>query len=70
MSRKGNCIDTAPVESSFRTLKVESVHHRTCATRAQARRDFFGYIEGFYNSRRLHSAIGYGSPADIERVAA
>jgi putative transposase len=35
-----------------------------------ARRDLFGYIEGFYNSRRLHSALGYRSPAEAERMAA
>lgn len=70
MSRKGNCLDNAPMESFFHTLKVERVHHRTYGTRAEARRDLFAYIEGFYNSRRLHSAIGYRSPADMERMAA
>lgn len=70
MSRKGNCWDNAPMESFFHTLKTERVHHRVYATRAQARRDLFGYIEGFYNSRRLHSALGYISPADAERRAA
>jgi len=38
--------------------------------REEARRDLFAYIEGFYNSRRLHSAIGYRSAADMERMAA
>ena len=70
MSRKGNCFDNAPMESFFHTLKVERVHHRVYATRADARRDLFAYIEGFYNSRRLHSGIGYRSPADMERMAA
>jgi transposase InsO family protein len=70
MSRKGNCLDNAPMESFFHTLKVERVHHRVYATRDEARRDLFAYIEGFYNSRRLHSAIGYRSPADMERMAA
>ena len=70
MSRKGNCLDNAPMESFFHTLKVERVHHRIYATRAEARRDLFAYIEGFYNSRRLHSAIGYRSPADMEKMAA
>lgn len=70
MSRKGNCWDNAPMESFFHTLKTERVHHRVYATRAQARRDLFAYIEGFYNSRRLHSALGYISPADAERRAA
>jgi transposase InsO family protein len=70
MSRKGDCWDNAPMESFFRTLKTERVHHRIYATRDQARRDLFGYIEGFYNPRRLHSALGYISPADMERRTA
>ena len=58
MSRKGNCLDNAPMESLFHTLKVERVHHRVYATRAEARRDLFACIEGFYNSRSIHSGIG------------
>ena len=58
------------MESSFHTLKPERVHHRVYATRADARRDLFAYIEGFYNSRRLHSGTGRRSPADIERMTA
>jgi transposase InsO family protein len=63
MSRKGDCLDNAPMESFFHSLKSERVHHRIYGTRAEARRDLFQYIEGFYNSRRLHSALGYISPA-------
>jgi len=70
MSRKGNCLDNAPVESFFRTLKTEHVHHQIYGTRDQARRDLFGTIEGFYNPRRLHSALGTISPAEMERRAA
>ena len=70
MSRKGDCWDNAPMESFFHTLKTERVHHRIYATRAEARRDLFGYIEGFNNSHRLHSALGYLSPAEMERKAA
>ena len=70
MSRKGDCWDNAPMESFFHTLKTERVHHRIYATRDQARRDLFGYIEGFYNPRRLHSSLGYISPAEAERRAA
>ena len=70
MSRKGNCWDNAPMESFFHTLKTERVHHRVYATRDQARRDLFQYIEGFYNPRRLHSALGYLSPEEMERRAA
>ena len=70
MSRKGNRLDNAPMESFFHTLKVERVHTRIYATRAEARRDLFAYIEGFYDSRRLHSAIGYRSPPNMERMLA
>jgi putative transposase len=70
MSRKGNCYDNAPMESFFHTLKTERVHHRKYATRADARRDIFAYIEGFYNRTRRHSAIGYISPTEMELKAA
>jgi transposase InsO family protein len=70
MNRKGNGLDNAPMETFFHTPKVEHVHARIYATRTEARRDLFASIEGFYNSRRLPSAIGYRSPADIERMAA
>nr|WP_283812410.1 IS3 family transposase [Bradyrhizobium sp. USDA 3458] len=52
------------------TLKTELVHHRDYQTRAQAMRDVFAYIEGFYNRTRLHSAIGYATPIEMERKAA
>jgi transposase InsO family protein len=70
MSGKGDCLDNAPMESFFHSLKTEQVHHRIYDTRAEARIDLFQYIEGFYNSRRLHSALGYISPALAERMAA
>lgn len=70
MSRKGNCYDNAPMESFFHTLKTELVHHRHYATREEARRDIFAYIEGFYNRIRRHSAIGYISPIAMELKAA
>ena len=70
MSRKGDCLDNAPMESFFHSLKTERIHHRIYRTRAEARRDLLQYIDGFYNSRRLHSALGYISPAFAERMAA
>jgi len=70
MSRKADCYDNAPMESFFHTLKTELVHHRHYATREQARRDIFVYIEGFYNRTRRHSAIGYISPIEMELKAA
>ena len=70
MSRKADCYDNAPMESFFHTLKTELVHHRKYATRTEAQRDIFAFIEGFYNRTRLHSSIGYISPIDMERKAA
>src|SRR6202043_1672188 len=70
MSRKGDCYDNAPMESFFHTLKTELVYHRRYATRGEATRDIFAYIEGFYNRTRRHSAIGYISPIEMELTAA
>jgi transposase InsO family protein len=70
MSRKADCYDNAPMESFFHTLKTELVHHRNYQTRAEARRDIFAYIEAFYNRTRLHSAIGYIAPIQMELKAA
>lgn len=64
MSRKGNCLDNAPMESFFATLKMEDVHHARFKTREQARAALFDYIEVFYNRQRLHSGIGYRTPAE------
>jgi putative transposase len=70
MSRKGDCWDNAVAESFNGTIKGELVEEEDFATRAEARRAIFEYIEGFYNSTRLHSYLGYASPAVFERVAA
>ncbi len=59
-----------PMESFFYTLKTEIVHHRQYATRAEATRDIFAYIEGVYNRTRRHSAIGYISSIEMELKAA
>jgi putative transposase len=66
MSRKGDCWDNAVAESFFSSLKTERVHHRLYHSRAEARRDIFEYIEVFYNRVRLHSTLGYLSPAQFE----
>jgi transposase InsO family protein len=62
MSRRGNCYDNAPMESFWASLKKEQVHHQKYKTRAEARADIFDYIESFYNTVRLHSALGNQSP--------
>lgn len=66
MSRKANCYDNALAESFFATLKTECFGDGPPPTRAQARLMLFDYIETFYNSRRLHSALGYQSPVAFE----
>jgi transposase InsO family protein len=66
MSRRANCWDNAPMESFFKTLKVERVHLLRYDTRALAKLDIVDWIEGFYNRRRMHSSIGYQTPLDAE----
>jgi len=68
MSRKGNCWDNAVAESFFATLKTELVHRAHWRTRDQLRSALFDYLETFYNRRRLHSAIGYKTPAEVEQL--
>lgn len=63
MSRTGQCLDNAPMESFFASLKKELVHRECFKTRAQAKAAIFEYIEVFYNRQRRHSAIGYQTPA-------
>lgn len=69
MSRTGNCYDNAPTESFFGTLKTELVHHCQYQTKAEAKTDIFEYIEVFYNRFRRHSALGYQSPVNFEKLA-
>ena len=66
MSRKGNCWDNAVAESFFATLEVELIDKHRWATRDEARRAIFQFIEGWYNRRRRHSTLGYRSPAAYE----
>ncbi len=63
MSRRGNCYDNAPMESFWGSLKNELVHHCRYATRLEAQASIREYIEIFYNRQRLHSSLGYVSPA-------
>jgi putative transposase len=64
MSRRGNCLDNAPMESFFASLKTERVHEARFRTRAEAKAAVFEYIEVFYNRQRLHSALGYRTPVE------
>jgi transposase InsO family protein len=65
MSRKGDCYDNAVMESFIGTLKTEM--DEPLASRVEARRLLFEFIEVFYNRKRLHSTLGYTSPAAYER---
>lgn len=58
------------MDGFFHTLKIKRVHHRVYATLHLVRRDLLKSIEGLYNPRRLHSSLGYVSPAEAERRAA
>lgn len=68
MSRSGNCYDNAYMESFFGTLKTELVHGERYRSRLEARLSIFEYVEVFYNRQRRHSALGYRSPAQYERL--
>jgi putative transposase len=70
MSKKGDCWDNAVMESFFGSLKTECTLHRRYHSRNEATRDIFHYMEIFYNSERLHSALGYLSPAHFELLEA
>lgn len=69
MSRKGNCYDNAYVESFFHTLKTELVYRMEFATREEAKKAIFEFIEVWYNRERLHSSLGYKSPVEFEKLA-
>lgn len=66
MSSKGDCWDNAVAESFFKTLKSELIYHRKFANRESAKLEVFRYIEGFYHSKRIHSALGYKTPNEME----
>jgi len=68
MGATGVCWDNSVAESWFGTMKRELAHRRRWATRADARRDLIRWIEGWFNSRRLHSSNNYNSPIDWENL--
>ncbi len=67
MSRKGNCWDNAIAESFFKTLKSELIYHDHYKTIEHAKLAVFEYIEVWYNKKRLHSALGYKTPIEVEQ---
>jgi putative transposase len=68
MGQVGSAYDNALAESFVATLTTELLYRNTWPTRQAARTAIFEYIEGFYNSRRRHCALGYLSPAEFEVV--
>ena len=72
MGSKGDCFDNAVIESFWATVKKEIglTTGRKFATRDQARRAIFEYIETFYNPRRRHSTLSYRSPIEHEQLYA
>ncbi len=66
MSRTGNCYDNAVMESFFRTLKAECVDLHVFLSRTHARSVIFDFLEVYYNRQRLHSTLGYCTPAAFE----
>jgi putative transposase len=65
-SQPRQCWDNAVAEAWFGTLKNELIEGRSWATRSQVRRAVFDFVELFYNRQRLHSSLGYLSPAEYE----
>jgi len=68
VSGRGNCYDNSIAASFFASLETEEVEGAAYETRQQAKTSIFSYLEGFYNSKRRHSSLGYLSPNDFEKV--
>jgi putative transposase len=68
MGSVGDCFDNAMCESFFATLECELLVRQSFATPTEAKRAVFDFIEGWYNGQRRHSALGYRSPTEFERL--
>jgi len=68
MSRKGNCWDNAVAESFFKTIKVEWIYSKNYVNQEQAQLSIFEWIESWYNRRRRHSALGYKTMEEFEKI--
>ncbi len=70
VNRLGKCTDNAHMESFFHSLKAELVRGRVFNTMKELRVALSGYINQFYNRKRMHSGIGYLSPVEFENMVA
>lgn len=68
MSRKGNCWDNAVAESFFKTIKSECFYRRQLQCKAEAFTVTFDYIDGWYNTKRIHTTLGGISPNQAFRA--
>lgn len=66
-SAKGYPYDNSVCESFFKYLKMEQVNRKHYRSLEELRLDMFSYIEGYYNSKRIHSSIGYKTPNEVEK---
>lgn len=69
MNRPRHCQDNAHMESFFHSLKAELTHHRSYESDVELNASVAGYIERFYNEKRIHSSLGYHSPVEFECLA-
>lgn len=68
MGSVGDCYDNAMAESFFATLECELLQRTLFDDPAAARREIFAFIEGFYNTRRLHYSLDYQTPNEKEDI--
>ncbi|GHO71455.1 hypothetical protein KSC_103470 [Ktedonobacter sp. SOSP1-52] len=66
MSAKGNAYDNAKAESFFKTLKQEEVYLKAYQTFEEAHSNIGQFLDDVYNTKRLHSSLGYMPPAEFE----
>lgn len=70
MSRKGNCWDNAVAESFFKTIKAEELYHHEFESIQEVWSVVFDYIDGWYNTERIHSTLGGKSPREMAQLLA
>jgi putative transposase len=70
MNRPGKCTDNEHMESFFHSLKAERIHGERFDSEHELRMALNGYINQFYNHKRLHSGVGYTSPAEYAQISA